>query len=233
MTTNVITFGAGSQNYIEAGLRLCNQAKKMGVFNNISLFTEECLKQDTEFWERHSEFILRNSRGYGYWLWKPYIIQKTMKSLNDGDILLYLDSGCEMDIRKKKEMLHYFDLIKTEQIITAFTFTEKRWNKMDLILYLNCHSKEFTDTAQRQAGAILFFVCDSTRSLINEWYDTACNYHFIDDSPSESQNFEGFSEHRHDQSIFSLLTKKKNFCNTFDIRNIIVYERNRSGNARY
>jgi hypothetical protein len=34
-----------------------------------------------------------------------------------------------------------------------------------------------------------------------------CNYHLIDDTPSKSPNFTEFIEHRHDQSILSLLTK--------------------------
>jgi hypothetical protein len=233
MPTNFITFGAGSKNYIEAGSRLCTQAKNIGLFNKITLFTGEYLQQDIEFWGRHSEFIMKNNKGYGYWLWKPYIIKKTIETLNDGDILLYLDSGCEININKRNEMLNYFNIIKTEHIITAFTYTEKHWNKMDLILYLNANSKEYTDTPQRQAGALLFYVCDKTRRIINEWYDTACNYHLIDDSPSVSKNYDGFKEHRHDQSIFSLLTKKYNIKNTLNIESIIEYIRNRSGYARF
>jgi len=54
----------------------------------------------------------------------------------------------------------------------------------------------------------MFFICKKTRDLVNEWYSVACKYNLIDDSPSIKPNAEGFKEHRHDQSIFSLLTKK-------------------------
>ena len=218
---------------MEAGSRLCNQATKINLFNKITFFTDTFLQNDTEFWERHSNFVIKNKKGYGYWLWKPYLIKKTIETLNDGDILLYLDSGCEINSNKRNEMINYFGMVKTNYIITSFTFTEKNWNKMDLILHLNANSSEFIETPQRQAGAQLLYVCDKTRRLVNEWYETACNYHLIDDSPSIAKNCDGFREHRHDQSIFSLLTKKYNIKNTLNIESIVEVIRNRSGHAKY
>ena len=131
-------------------------------------------------------------------------------------------------------MINYINnIINNEYIITSFTFTEKNWNKMDLILYLNANSSEIIETPQRQAGAILLYVCDKTRKLVNEWYNTACNYNLIDDSLSISKNYDGFKEHRHDQAIFSLLTKKYNIKNTYNIESIIEYVRNITGKANF
>jgi len=53
-------------------------------------------------------------------------------------------------------------------------------------------------------------MCKDTRDLVNEWYNLSCDYHLIDDSSSVAQNFDCFKEHRHDQSILSLLTKNIN-----------------------
>ena len=233
MTTNLITFGAGSENYKEAGLRLCKQAKNINLFSRILFFDDNYLKNDEEFWKRHSEFIENNKKGYGYWLWKPYIIKKTIDSLNDGDILMYLDSGCEINTQKRNEMIKYFNIVKTEYIISSFTYIEKYWAKMDLIKHLNVNVPEYLDTPQRQAGALLLYVCPKIRSLVNEWYETACNYNLIDDSPSIEINVPGFGEHRHDQSIFSLLTKKYNIKNKLYIEEIVEYIRNRTGIPRF
>ena len=44
------------------------------------------------------EFIINNqkclnkTRGGGYWLWKPYIINETLNKIKDGDLLFYLDA---------------------------------------------------------------------------------------------------------------------------------------------
>jgi hypothetical protein len=58
-------------------------------------------------------------------------------------------------------------------------------------------------------GGISFFKkTEKTIRFLTEWYELACNYHLIDDSPSILKNDPTFCEHRHDQSIFSLLCKK-------------------------
>lgn len=76
MSSTFITFGGGGMHYIDACNRLIGQAKSLDLFDNIILYTDEYLKKDTEFWEKHHKFIETNKRGYGYWLWKPYIVKK-------------------------------------------------------------------------------------------------------------------------------------------------------------
>jgi len=50
---------------------------------------------------------------------------------------------------------------------------------MDLVLHLDCYKKDIMDYPQHEAGAILFLVCNEMRELVNKWYKTACNYHYI------------------------------------------------------
>ena len=65
-----------------------------------------------------------------------------------------------------------------------------------------------------QCGTVLMTKCDKILNLFKEFYKIASeNYNLIDDSPSKIPNNTGFIEHRHDQSIFSLLVKKYNLLN--------------------
>jgi len=223
-----ITFGS-HDNYIVAGKRLIRQASTLNLFTESILYTPEYLKT-TEFWEMHKDFV--NNRGYGYWLWKPFIIKKTMESMKDGEILLYLDCGCELDISIKNDLLNSINIVKNDKIMGTPTRAEndREWNKMDLIEKLDMNNTTL-DTRQRQAGSILFLVCDETRALVNEWYDIGCDYHNIDDTPSTLANFPQFVEHRHDQSIFSLLTKKYNLYSNTNLRGM-YYIRNRTGSSQ-
>ena len=134
MSKYFVTFGAGSKNYIEAGERLKNQINDLNLFDKLLFYTDEYLKNDPDFWNQHSNFIQNNPRGYGYWLWKPYIVKKTIEQMNDGDILLYLDCGCEFDIKKKDKLINHFELVKKDYVIGIYTCLEKDWTKMDLIL---------------------------------------------------------------------------------------------------
>jgi hypothetical protein len=239
MYKKFITFGAGGKKYIDAGNRILNQAKKTELFDECKLFTDIDLKIDTHFWKKHSDFILKNKRGYGYWVWKSYLIKKTLEEMNDGDILLYLDAGLEIDFRKKELLNEKFKIVKKDYIMGTKVLNrfgpEKKWCKMDLILHLNMLDNKYLNTQQRQGGAIMFLVCENTRNLVNEWYDIVCHYDLLNDSPSNKKNLNCFKEHRHDQSIFSLLTKKYNlFSNTLLNDNsciIIPLPRNLSGKS--
>lgn len=228
MTKYFITFGAGGNNFYEAGKRLINQAEKLELFDKIIFYTDKDLKNDIDFWKQHSTFIENNKRGYGYYIWKSYIIKKTMEKMKDNDILLHLDAGCEIDIREKEDMIKYLELIKTNYIIGTDLCNEKDWTKMDLILKLDMLDDKYLNSHQRQGGANLFLICDKTRNLVNEWYELGCDYHNIDDSPSIVPNIVTFREHRHDQSIFSLLTKKYNLYSSISLYNCKCIHSNRN-----
>jgi hypothetical protein len=100
---------------------------------------------------------------------------------------------------------------------------------MDLIMELDMLEDRHMNSLQRQGGANMYYVCDKTREFVQQWYELACNYHFIDDSPSVLPNFPDFQEHRHDQSIFSLLTKKKGLYSPHGLGPVVRILRNISG----
>ena len=40
----------------------------------------------------------------GYWLWKPYIVYEVLKTLSEGDVVIYCDAGIEI-IEKLKPLI--------------------------------------------------------------------------------------------------------------------------------
>ena len=228
-----LTFGGGGQNYIDAGNRLINQVKKTNFFDKLILYTDEDLKKDKDFWEKHKSFIENNKRGYGYWLWKPYIIKKTMEGMNNEDILLYLDCGCEIGSDKQKNMPKFFDFVKEDKIIgTSAGHHEQPFVKRDLLVLLNLDDDKFIKKPQNQGGVVMYYICNMTRSIIDFWYNIGCNYHMIDDSPSIKENYNNFIEHRHDQAIFSLLLKKYNITSNKTLMDCVYVLRNKTGKSR-
>jgi len=232
MVQNVIISFAGGPNrdqYIAAGMRLMKQARETGLFNQNMLYTDEYLKNDKEFWSKHGDFINKNARGFGYYIWKPYLIKKTMAQLNDGDKLMWLDCGCEIGLKKKEALSAYLKYVETDYIIGSKNGIEREWTKVDLIVKLDMMHAKYLENFQRQGGAVLMLVCDKTRVLIDEWYDLCCNYHLLDDSPDDHERLGGFKEHRHDQSIFSLVSKKHNLFSEHPIENAVYILRNNTG----
>tara|TARA_B110000967_G_C18888995_1_gene566012 strand:- start:2551 stop:3267 length:717 start_codon:yes stop_codon:yes gene_type:complete len=238
MSTHFITFGAGifdsyvhdkPANFYEAGKRLINEAKNLQVFDNTQLYSDDDLKDDDIFWSQHKDFITNNKRGYGYWIWKSYIIKKTMSNMKDGDILLYADSGCTLR-ENKKYMQELFQTVEKDKIIGSLTsYSDVQYTKQDLINHLGMENSEKINTKQRQATAIMFYVCDKTRNFVDLWYDTCCIYHMIDDSKSIEKKHVSYCAHRHDQSVFSLLTKLHNIYSETTLLGAVLLSKKRTG----
>jgi hypothetical protein len=207
-TSYFITCHVGSPKYTDAARRLTAQAERLQLFDVIHPWCEDELKDTQEFWERHCDFIEKNPRGYGYWIWKPYIIKKTMEEALDGDSVLYLDSGCELLLEKRAMLAADMESAEKLLILGQPTQVEAEYTKADLLAEMGISHPYHLFSPQLQAGAILFHVCPTTRSLVHDWYELASDYKNIDDSPSTLPNFPFFSEHRHDQSVFSLLVKE-------------------------
>ena len=65
MKKTFITFGGGGQNYIDAGIRLKKQVESLELFDDVILITDKDLQKDKVFWGKHSNFILKNEKGFG------------------------------------------------------------------------------------------------------------------------------------------------------------------------
>ena len=212
-----ITFGGPTSNYHDANKKICNQAVKINLFDKIVTFTEKDLMNDNEFWKTHSDFILKNKRGYGYWIWKSYLIKKYMETLNNNDVLLYLDSGCEINYHARNQMKELLDTVDnffvSEACLGNIVQIEKIWTKKDLLIYMNMDNDMYINKGQIQGGILLIKKNNLTTKIINEWYQLASMYHNINDMPSIVPNYDCFKEHRHDQSVISLLLKKYNAYN--------------------
>jgi len=208
-----ITFGGPTENFHKAVDRICQQAKDFGLFDEVIGYTDADLKNDTEFWEKNGEFVERYKRGYGYWIWKSYINYKTISRIEEGDIVVYADSGCLLRIEYIQRMREYFDIVTNSAkgiIGMTLCFHERHWNKMDTFAGVG-GEEFFNDDYQVVATTVIYKKCENTLSLIEKWYNTCCNHHMISDAPSVLPNAPDFIEHRHDQSVFSLLMKKCGF----------------------
>lgn len=215
MAIYFITFGGGTPNYKDAVKRICKQAERFNLFTEIFGYTDEDLKNDPDFWKQHGDFIQANAQGYGFWIWKIYLLQKLMRQdkYKEGDIFFYVDAGCEMNLRGKLRFKEYIKLVEENDTLAMRleTFSERKYTKMDLLKYVNA-SDEVIESDQIEGGILFIKKTKQNMEMLDEIYQiqSSCNYHFIDNTESISPNSSEFKEHRHDQSVISLMFKKYN-----------------------
>jgi len=189
---------------------LRGQAENLGVFSGIHTLTERDL--DSDFLREHGRRLNRETPGYGYWLWKPQVIRQVLRTLDDGEVLLYLDAGCRLNAGGKARFLEYVnDVEKSESGILAsqLGFVEKFWTKPEVFRFFGVEgASHITDTGQMQGGIVFLRAQESTREFVDTWLDTMTADEFlINNAPSRLDLPAGFVKHRHDQSVFSVMAK--------------------------
>lgn len=214
MKINFVSFG--NELFLNARKRIYQEAHDMKCFDEINVFSEKDI--DKSFWKKHENFIKNNKRGYGYWIWKPQIILQVLTKMKDDDILLYCDSGCSLNKEGKQIFDHYIEMTKNHHLgLACFQLSmehvEKRWNKYSTVEKILGPKFEETyklivNTPQCESGMIFIRKTSETINIIREWLFFCEQYDLINDSKSSKTDFKEFSEHRHDQSVWSLLVKK-------------------------
>jgi hypothetical protein len=228
MTEKSQTFGKYFCAFADSNLhisskRIAKQAEAMYIYDGIYIYNETDL--DTDFKKKYKEHLILGSRGYGYWSWKPQVILQVFNLIDEGDVVQYSDIGCHLNPKGRARLEDYFEITKqSENGVLAFRsktreelsqgecfydYNDINYTKMDLIEYFGITDRIDLLKSPQFGGGIGFFRKDvKTIKFLKDWnkvYET--DFALADDTPSKIQNHPDFIEHRHDQSIFSLLCK--------------------------
>ena len=201
--------------------RFLHQSKNMGVYNSIKVFGYNDLSKKKK--NQINKFLIHKKRLFGYACWKPEIILSYLKKIPKNSILQYSDIGCHLNKKGIKKLIDYKRLtikknilafqyfkpkFKTKRHLKYQVYYENQFTKNDLFEYLNISKKsKIRFTEQFMSGSIFFKNNQYTIRFLKRWMDICNISHLIDDTPSKTNNDHDFIEHRHDQSVFSLLCK--------------------------
>lgn len=198
----VVTFATNSKDspfrdYSEKNALLKDFVTKMGIeflsFNPTQVLNSEFYSYQNKY------FSLK--KGAGFWHWKPVVILEALKSYPTHTIL-YVD--VDVDIR----MLDESKLILKSENHPIFAFQTlsniKSWTSMRCIEILD-PNLTCTGAPLYVAGILLIqSKSELVREFLFSWIEAMDNRDALLDS-----KYKLFSNHRHDQSIFSILASKR------------------------
>lgn len=213
MKIHLIAFGSPYKKFRHAHIRFFSEAQQFGVFDNTLLFSEKNIFNFCTDLIPHKTF-LSTTRGYGYWIWKSFLLGALMEKIPDDDIICYLDIGCTLNPLAKDRFYDYVaHTVESGALCFEIPYKERDWNKMDCYNRIFPDDKSYLHTNQRAGGMFFLKNNNLNRKIILEikTISTELGYHYLSDAPSILENYHSFKEHRHDQSIFSLISKKYNF----------------------
>lgn len=189
--------------------------------NNLMIHKKYSEKDiDNDYFEKHKNILIR-PRGAGYWLWKPYLILKTLNNMKDNDFLIYVDCGDKI-------------------VGNLYDYAVNKMKQQDLIIFMNVHLNEmfckklcfnlmdcdtdfYKKSTQVEAGFCIIKKTIKNINFIKTWLKYCEDPRLITDDFIENENAI-FRDHRHDQSILTNLVLKEKI-NTTPIQEIysIIY----------
>ncbi len=165
---------------------------------------------DEEFKEKNKE-ILSAKKGNGYYLWKPYFLNKAYQELKEGDYLIYTDAG-SVYVNKIQYLI---DCMEKEQVdLMVFSLElemlERKYNKRDALILMGCDSTEYTDTPQSIGGYVVMKKSPFVEKFLREDLEYAQDPRIITEKENTlgQPDYDDFVVHRHDQAVWSLMIKK-------------------------
>ena len=195
-----------NQLYEESRLRLNASAIKYGI-DDIRSYDFEDIRKTSFYTENRA--ILDAPAGMGYWLWKPYVILETLKSLPENALVVYSDSGIEI-IGSLEPLLR---VCENESPLVLFgngDHLNSMWTKRDCFILMGCDTEYYWRSPQCDAAFGLFRKCDLTIKFVEEWLQYCRDPRILTDLPNTcgKHNLPDFLAHRWDQSVLSLMAQK-------------------------
>lgn len=216
----------GDERFYESVRRVCRKAKELNYFDKVIIYTYTDLPLAIK-----ASPCFNYTRGGGYWIWKPYILWKTLQMLCENDIVYYVDAGCSLN--KHSSEWDEYDRILTDKSALFFQYRGdaskvypewgkhikkeenfsseiKCWTKPSTIDYFRPYFADdsFLTYNSLWCGAFVFKNNEEGRLLAKEWLDISLYRPdlVMDPFGIELQNLPiWFNAHRHDQSILTLL----------------------------
>ena len=195
-----------TENFFPAQRFNSKTALQIGGFDHVIENSPATL--GAEFKSMHSA-ILSEARGAGYWLWKPYCILAALSQVKDGDFVMYADSASHF-IHSTESLFALPSLTCQDVIPFSLDLPEAHWTKRDAFILMDCDHQNFDQRPQRLASFILARKSAESIAFFQAYLNYCSDPRILTDIQNTCglPNYAGFRDHRHDQSVFSLLSKK-------------------------
>lgn len=186
---------------------------RVRAFESLKPYVDECMlftEKDLEPYKSTYGDVLKHSRGGGYWLYKSIFLNKIFETMNEGDAVIYIDAGIEA----KKDFRILFDIAKKNNGFCLFKHPHLnyKWTKRDCFILMECDNSHYHNEYQCDASTQVYIKNMETTNFITMLLKYGSDERIIGDKPNVMghNNISGFIDHRHDQSILTLLCLKHN-----------------------
>ena len=170
---------------------------------------------DPEYKEKNKE-IISEFKDNEYCLWKPYFIYKAFKEkLREGDYIIYTDVGI-LYMNSTYLLIDFLKKQNAEMWMNKLNLKERLFSKRDAFIIMGVDMPFYSETYQYMGGIQIYRKSKYTEKFLEKLLFYSQDKRIILDTPNTLgfENYPGFKENMHDQTVLSLLIKKYGEANS-------------------
>lgn len=190
------------RDYTAEVKRLFESAKPYG-FSGFWEYNNEWLKQSS-YYQSYARKVL-DEPSFG-WAFKPIVIFDSLLMMDEGDCLLWVDSN-DILISDPQPL---FDIAMKQGFYIhdhyPTAYLNKAWTNKDMFVATGCDTVEYHNKEQVQVNIMAFCKRERVVDIVEEWVMNAIDYNTM--ISNRMANEDGFVEHRHEQSLMTILSQK-------------------------
>jgi hypothetical protein len=188
---------------------------------------------DPDFRRAHAA-TLTTARGGGLWLWKPYLINRTLHEsdthiMNEGDYLLYVDAGAYLT--GAVDPLLWLADHDGGVLTFGVGLSQRAYCKRDAFVRQQCDTPQCHDAMQVNGAFSVWRKSPHARRVADAWLRDCMDHASLSDAPSvEAPELDGFIAHRHDQALLTNVLTREGWPRDTthgDAAYMIVHDRNK------
>lgn len=205
--TDFLHVSFATPNFSQSAEALSRSASRFGV-QRVDIYTPGSDAVTQMLVE--NPWLSLDMRGAGYWLWKPYILLDALNRVPEGSLVLYTDVAVRY-LAPPREMLKLAegrDIVLFNNHLAEWT--QAIFTKRDCLVLLDADRPEDWQRRQLDAAFQLYRAGPRARGFLMEWREAMRDPRVLNDDANScgKPNLPGFRDHRHDQSILTIMAAR-------------------------
>lgn len=189
--------------------RLLKSGEKYNFDDYWGEYDNEWLK-NSKYWETDAIRVFKEP-SFG-WAFKSICIYDALNRVEDGDVILYIDSN-DILINDPQPIIDFairYGIYSHDHTPTYYSNGD--WTQRDMFIRMGCDEERYWNAPQIQVNIMAFCKNDFVMNFVGEWVKYSTDYETM--IQNIYPNLPGFKEHRHEQSVFSILREKYKLVTT-------------------
>ncbi|CAD7964666.1 unnamed protein product [Amoebophrya sp. A120] len=195
----------------------CQKAIKKNLETGKGYFQDQRAYDSTAFdpvWKEQHNDILSVKTGGGLWIWKPYVMLKTLEDENVpwDSVVVYLDAGNHFTNDPRLFVLNALKETDVAVLQLKCCF-EADWSKRETLMALNGDHHAISERPQMGAYFLAFRKTPLALRFARHWLSKMIDPVIVkvESIDKSVKNYAGFQKHMADQSALSVLFKQYGF----------------------